>query len=93
MDSFPHSAIGAGRRAGREVAEACLAYGVHSKVEAANPRSDLLNRRRILMQAWADYLWDDAWACESTHAPTLGIESDPEHCPEDRGLDLCPRSD
>ena len=40
----------------REVAEACLAHAVKNKVEAAYARSDLLNRRRILMQAWADYL-------------------------------------
>ena len=40
----------------REVAEACLAHTVKSKVEAAYARSDLLNRRRILMRAWADYL-------------------------------------
>ena len=44
----------------REVAEACLAHAVKSKVEAAYARSDLLNRRRTLMQAWADYLSDDA---------------------------------
>ena len=40
----------------REVAEACLAHAVQSKVEAAYARSDLLNRRRVLMQAWAAYL-------------------------------------
>ena len=72
----------------REVAEACLAHAVKSKVEAAYARSDLLNRRRILMQAWADYLTDDARTCESTHAPILRIESDLKHYPEDRGLDL-----
>ena len=44
----------------REVAEACLAHAVTSKVEAAYARSDLLNRRRILMQAWADYLSETA---------------------------------
>ena len=44
----------------REVAEACLAHAVRSKVEAAYARSDLLNRRRVLMQAWADYLSNDA---------------------------------
>ncbi len=44
----------------REDAEACLAHAVKSKVEAAYARSDLLNRRRILMQAWADYLSDTA---------------------------------
>ena len=43
----------------REVAEVCLAHAVWSKVEAAYAQSDLLNRRRILMQAWADYLLDD----------------------------------
>ena len=40
----------------REVAEACLAHAVKNKVEAAYARSDLLNRRRRLMQDWADYL-------------------------------------
>ncbi len=40
--------------------EACLAHSVQSKVEAAYARSDLLNRQRILMQAWADYLSDTA---------------------------------
>ena len=40
----------------REVAEACLAHAVKSKVEAAYARSDLLNRRRELMQSWANYL-------------------------------------
>ena len=44
----------------REVAEACLAHAVKSKVEAAYARSDLLNRRRILMRAWADYLSETA---------------------------------
>ncbi len=44
----------------REVAEACLAHAVRSKVEAAYARSDLLNRRRVLMQDWADYLSDGA---------------------------------
>ena len=40
----------------REVAEACLAHATKSKVEAAHARSDLLDRRRLLMQAWAEYL-------------------------------------
>ena len=44
----------------REVAEACLAHAIKSKVEAAYARSDLLNRRRTLMQAWADYLSETA---------------------------------
>ncbi|MXY67994.1 MAG: tyrosine-type recombinase/integrase [Acidobacteriia bacterium] len=40
----------------REVAEACLAHAVKNKVEAAYARSDLLNRRRKMMRAWAEYL-------------------------------------
>ena len=40
----------------REVAEACLAHTVKNQVEAAYARSDLLERRRDVMQQWADYL-------------------------------------
>ena len=43
-------------KAPREVAEACLAHVVQSKVEAAYARSDLLERRRELMDAWAAYI-------------------------------------
>jgi integrase len=39
----------------REVAEAALAHAVESKVEAAYRRSDLLDKRRKTMDAWADY--------------------------------------
>jgi integrase len=39
----------------REVAEAALAHGIESKVEAAYRRSDLLEKRRKLMDAWAGY--------------------------------------
>ncbi len=57
----------------REVAEACLAHCVKSKVEAAHARSDLLKRRRTLMQAWADYLSDTAQRYKpseiNTHIP------------------------
>ena len=38
------------------VMEAALAHQVSNKVEAAYFRSDLLNKRRELMQHWADYL-------------------------------------
>lgn len=41
-------------------AEACLAHAVKDKVEAACARSDLLKRRRPLMQARVDYRSDDA---------------------------------
>ena len=40
----------------REVAEAALAHAVGNKVEAAYARSDLLERRRVLMDDWAKYL-------------------------------------
>ena len=40
----------------REVMEAALAHGVPNPVEAAYLRSDLLQKRRSLMQRWADYV-------------------------------------
>ena len=40
----------------REVAEASLAHVVKNQVEVAYARSDLLERRRTVMQKWAHYL-------------------------------------
>ena len=40
----------------REVIEAALAHVVGNKVEAAYARSDLFERRRLLMDEWAAYL-------------------------------------
>ena len=40
----------------REVIEAALAHVVPNKVEAAYARSDLFERRRLLMDDWAEYL-------------------------------------
>ena len=40
----------------REVVEAAMAHMVRNKVEAACARSDLFERRRILMDEWARYL-------------------------------------
>ena len=40
----------------RDVIEAALAHQVANKVEAAYFRTDLLDKRRELMQEWADYL-------------------------------------
>jgi integrase len=40
----------------REVIEAALAHVVPNKVEAAYARSDLFERRRRLMDDWAEYL-------------------------------------
>ena len=39
----------------REVAEACLAHAIRNQAEAAYARSDLLERRREVMEAWAEY--------------------------------------
>ena len=40
----------------REVIEAALAHVVQNRVEAAYARSDLFERRRVLMDEWARYL-------------------------------------
>ena len=40
----------------REVIEAVLAHVVRNRVEAAYARSDLFERRRLLMDDWAAYL-------------------------------------
>lgn len=37
----------------REVIEAALAHGIKDKAEAAYARSDLFDKRRLLMEAWA----------------------------------------
>jgi len=39
----------------REVAEAALAHAIESSVEAAYRRSDLFDKRRLLMEEWAKY--------------------------------------
>ena len=39
----------------RDVAEICLGHAVHG-VEGRYQRSDMLDRRRVVMQRWADYL-------------------------------------
>ena len=40
----------------RELAEACLAHVKRNQVEAAYARSDLLERRRVVMEEWATYI-------------------------------------
>ena len=40
----------------REVIEAALAHAAGNKVEAAYARSDLFERRRLLMDEWAAYI-------------------------------------
>ena len=43
----------------REVIEAALAHVVQNRVEAAYVRSDLFERRRALMNDWAEYLVEE----------------------------------
>lgn len=43
------------RAEGREVVEAALAHTIRDKVEAAYQRSDLLERRRPLMESWGAF--------------------------------------
>ena len=38
------------------VGEAALAHVVRKQAEAAYVRSDLFEKRRVLMQSWSDYL-------------------------------------
>ena len=40
----------------RDLAERALAHTVQNKVEAAYHRTDLLEQRRPMMQAWADFI-------------------------------------
>ena len=42
----------------REIIELCLAHEIEKEVERAYRRSDLLFKRRELMQQWADYCFD-----------------------------------
>jgi len=46
----------------RDLAEAALAHALESKVEAAYRRGDALERRRTLMQAWANFCNGEAQA-------------------------------
>ena len=39
-----------------EVSEMALAHSIHNKVEAAYRRGNLLEKRRLIMQCWSDYL-------------------------------------
>ena len=43
----------------RTHADWCLAHPVGSAAEQAYARSDLLERRRLLMEAWAQYVGGD----------------------------------
>ena len=51
----------------REVAEQALAHVIRNKAEAAYARSDLFDRRRRAMHAWANYLSDDRASAVPIH--------------------------
>lgn len=52
----------------REVAERALAHTIANAAEAAYARSDLFEKRRELMQRWADYLDGEPGAVVPLHA-------------------------
>lgn len=54
----------------REVAEAALAHAIQSRVEAAYRRSDLFEKRRLLMDKWARY-------CDQPQAEVKILELSP----------------
>ncbi len=49
----------------RELAEAALAHSTGNAVEAAYRRSDALEKRRALMEAWADYCGSGGETCKN----------------------------
>jgi integrase len=58
----------------REVCEHALAHSLPDKVEAAYRRGDLIEKRKVLMQVWADYCTSVPSADEVTplrHASTI----------------------
>ena len=73
---------GGGDGAPSRVIEAALAHVVENKVEAAYARSDLFERRRLLMDEWAAYLAgrvrqtdDDAGPCAPGRFGTIRCQS------------------
>ena len=78
MDAVPHGFRSSFRdwaaectNAPRAVMEAALAHAVRNKVEAAYARTDLFDRRRKLMEQWAEYLAADR---EATVIPMIRQE-------------------
>ena len=63
-----HSRPGAAPHA---VMEAALSHVVRNKVEAAYARSDLFERRRILMDDWASYLAGESRGPEAATGSVL----------------------
>ena len=51
-----------------EVIEAALAHAIPNKAEAAYRRKDALEKRRKLMEAWAQYVGADAGTANTANA-------------------------
>lgn len=58
----------------REVCEHALAHKLPDKVEAAYRRGDLIEKRKVLMQAWADYCEKAPTAAGTTAGTDAGAE-------------------
>ena len=58
----------------REVAEQALAHAVSDRVEAAYRRGDLLQKRRTLMEAWADFCTTSTVEPVRPELPSAGSE-------------------
>jgi integrase len=56
------------RNDGHDVVEAALAHSIKNKAEAAYARSDLLERRRPLMDAWGEH-------CGRSPAEVVGLRT------------------
>jgi integrase len=68
------------RPEGREVAEACLAHSIKDRSEAAYARSDLLEKRRPVMQAWGEWCTrKPAQVVPITHRAAAGHSRDGEN--------------
>jgi len=52
----------------KEVADKALAHKIPDRVEAAYRRTDFFEKRRMLMQAWADFLEVPATTLEAKSA-------------------------
>lgn len=63
----------------REVCELALAHSIANKTEAAYRRGDLIEKRRALMQAWADYC--------IPHRPGVGSVRNPPLKPTETAQD------
>jgi integrase len=56
----------------REVAEAALAHAIENRVEAAYRRSDLFEKRRLLMEQWTRY-------CQTIQGESKVLEMKPKN--------------